>query len=204
MSIYYKNLRLPSNPLRQDIDFDKIFHAKRETHQFNLDPFEIFNQEVCKIFSDHDLAQAVITVFKFHQGRSINNSLLHSDILRVNDTWLPVSYGINWELTGDNPIFTWWQTQRSKFFPADPRNFHLNPQGIHYGARGKRGVDNNDILLESVNTGIGPLLVRTDVPHLIYWPKRIIKNRVAISLRFKDGHKISWEKSLEKFSNILI
>lgn len=203
MSRYYKHLNLPLNPLKEGLDFDSLFYSKIQK-QFNLNPLEILNQNVCEFFSSYDLKHAVITVFRFHQGRSIASSLLHSDILRVNENWLPVSYGINWELTGDNTIFTWWQTQQKKFFPMDPRSFNFNPQGIHYGGRLKHGVDDNDILLESVNTGIGPLLVRTDIPHLVYWPKQIIKNRVAISLRFNDGHKISWDDCVEKFSNILI
>jgi len=208
MSTCHYQLNLPKKPLRPGIKFTDFKHcADRRfpgsSHQYNLIPKMVLSEELLHLLDEHGVKDSVITVFSLH-SRPLSQALLHSDILLVNNEWKSASYGINWELNGHCPIFSWWETRRSPAYPTRENYFKMYPQGIHYGLRGQTGIEPEDIQLDQAILSDTALLVRTDVPHTVHFSDRKEKLRLAMSLRFLDSTDITWQQSVEKFSTLII
>jgi hypothetical protein len=203
--MYYAKLKLPSRPLKPNIDIEKISSDRVQNHQFNLD-LDILDDSIINSLCFLGFEPSVITAFSFLKPRSLQESLLHSDIIRQGTDWREVNFGINWELTNDDTVFCWWNTTKAPAYPSHPHTFHFNPQGIHYGKRGLRGIDpKTDNLLDFAQLNQGALLIRTNVPHTVHWPSSFRnKPRVAISLRFKNSCDLTWDQAVEKFGRLLV
>lgn len=220
MSNYYKFLKLPKNPLSSDWTPYKIFWLTKKGKEgmygkevndglspedrLNSYKYQILNDETINALRPYGFDDAYLTYFGMGKRRTIKDALLHHDILLVNYEWRPVSYAINWELTEYNTIFSWWKTDSQAMYPQT--NLLDNPHGVHYGVRGfGSNVKEGDQLLDSVCTNSGPLMVRTDVPHAIFCDHEIQNlPRYALSLRFPDATRISWEEGVKKFQDLLV
>jgi hypothetical protein len=209
MSDFYKKLNLPLNPIKPEFDF-MPYLLKPLSHQFCIPVEEAMTIEILDAFNAIGFKPDSVTVFASSKRRELAESLLHSDILQDSvGQWKPISYGINWEVRDADVTFSWWTTKRKEQYPIDPRFFVFKPQGIHYGdQRLQRGVSENDVFLDSVETNNVALLVRTDVPHTTVWPHDLTRPqpnvRIAVSIRFDDGMHISWNEAVEKFKPLII
>jgi len=207
MSACYRRLDLPKNPIK-DID-SLILRAKNDTdpyHMFNVDPYSTLTDEVLGIFDNLNLKLRAATVFHLPAPREESKSLMHTDILRVNDAWKFITCGVNWELNGIAARLSWWDTDRTEVYPQDPKFFWFDPHGIHYGGRFKYGIDEaTDRRIDSVNTLESPLLVRTNIPHNVYLLDQDFADQVrcSISVRFENDFP-SWDHAVDYFKPITI
>jgi hypothetical protein len=204
MPINYRPLTLPKNPIKkldETLKFLEILFLTRP--QVNISPKAVLTDEVQDIFNDLKIKISCLTFFHFATlPRDQRHGLLHSDIVLKENIWTPVTCSVNWELTGDDVEFCWYNTTREPCYPTDPKEFNLNPQGIHFTNRGQLGIfPETDTLIESVNTLENPLLLRTNVPHQVYSTNKSDKSRFAVSIRFEPDFD-TWENAVEFFKPI--
>jgi hypothetical protein len=212
----YKHLNLPINPIKSTYsipserfdDPDKK-HMVFKHHQafIEVDPEEILKEEIIDTFKSKNLNPSTAVLFRAVLPRLRQDALLHSDVEIVHATaWKKVICSVNWELTPNvSPKFYWFKTTKEPVMP--PKDFlsvtDIKLFGVHYGNRYQLGINTDeDTPIESVSTNIGPLLVRTDIPHLVEIDDAQPKVRYALSIRFKNRFK-SWEEAVELFQPLV-
>jgi hypothetical protein len=207
MSAYYKKLNLPKNPIK---DLDSLLSRARNDkdpyHMFNVDPYSTLVPELLEAFDRLKLDVRGATVFHLPTPRSEKDSLMHTDILRVNDAWKFIICGVNWELNGINAKLSWWDTSKLSVYPMDPNYYWFDPHGIHYTKRFNYGInESTDTRLDSIDTLDGPYLVRTNVPHNVYLPDQEFPDsiRCSISIRFKNDF-VDWDDAVSRFSSVIL
>lgn len=197
--INYRKLNFPKKFLKPGLSDDSFnFTSSYEIYPFS----QILCDELLEFLREFPLEPNFAVFFSNRdKTSSVESRLIHTDITRINGKWKKMIFGIHYELEDTCSEFCWWDVGNSKeCYPddQDSRKFFkfqkLN--GIHYENRGQLGKNNDTILLESTKI-IGPTLVRTDVPHSVIYdnPNR---NRVAVSLRFKENFK-DWSEVLDFF-----
>jgi len=208
-SVNYKLLKLPNNPIKDSININEMISStdKDESNphrrglQFNCN--DILKPEIIQIFESYNIVAQRIVLFTLPSPRKLSNALLHADLEPIDNLqWKKVIYGVNWELNNIQSHFSWYETTREPTYPpSHPGNVY--PNGIHYGSRFKFGIyTEQDKLVEKVNTNIGPLLVRTDIPHAVEVEESTSKIRVALSIRFENTVD-SWDEALQLFSPLI-
>lgn len=195
MNNFFLKLRLPENPIKDM----KIIHDTTVSGGYNLVlPGQVLSDEIMDIFISMGLKPKFVSLFgrNDHDGTN-ENRMIHSDIgLNHKGEWQKILFGINWEVTGHENIFCWWDMSKVKeCWPNEPlpkKYDYLN--GIHYGKRLNLGVPDGAVLLEETLID-KPTLVRTDLPHsTVYKPgSNVIRNRIGISVRFFEEDFNSWD-----------
>jgi len=144
------------------------------------------------------LTPAVVVNFSEH-GKTYETPI-HSDLTLYNDSWVPMPFGINWELAAGVTIFNWYDN-KGHFYTAPrykdettawPRCM-LN--GTRYRPTQLRDFEKIDSVRLLPTTAY---LVRTDMPHQVVSesPGGL---RIAISIRFPLDQVGSWQQALEVF-----
>jgi hypothetical protein len=214
---YYKKLNLPANPFK---DWTSIYNQVKEqfppgkqatSYHAIYDSAGLLTEELEEILSS--IGVKVTHIVLFCSGRSITvkeSRLIHSDITWDEDlkAWKDCHCGINWELGGTND-FSWWDMSKTKpVYPIPPysgygpNGFIINKtsailNGINFDNRLQLGIHANAVQLDEVRMD-GPMLVRTDVPHLTAY--RSQKIRVGVSLRIDESELDSWYKITDRFA----
>ena len=197
--MYFKELRLPSNPL---VNFEELLDQKKEYTYSNTDIDRYVNKELLDILSSIGLRPRFFAWFGFiHQQQGV--STIHSDISYVNNVWQSVPVGINWEVTPGDMTFYWWDTHGDKAIWPDQSKPKRDIFGVHQGS-----VMNRDssayTCLDSFKPKTGvPFLARTDVPHQVIYNTNV-DTRVAISLRFDNTDLPTWESAVKKFEPLYL
>jgi hypothetical protein len=205
-SVNYKLLKLPINPIRDSFDLDPLISGIGLHQQLQFSPKEMLKDEVLQIFESHNLKAQRVVSFILSSPRLLSNALMHTDVEPIPDLqWRKVIYGVNWELNDIPSYLSWYTTTRTPAYPPDDKHplTSFYPYGIHYGHRFKLGYfPEQDNVIERVNTNIGPLLIRTDIPHTAEVEESQSKFRVAISVRFENIVH-SWDEAVQLFSPLI-
>ena len=203
---FYQKLNIATNPINSDFLLSTIDCEEALYNKWNIDHNKILKKDIIEIFSGLGLVFDTVVAFVLPVPRMLSETLLHIDLVRRDDRWQRIYGAINWELTTVPTYFEWWETSKEEIWPNNPKTFHINPHGVHYGSRFKHGIDEKtDTKLHEIKlTDFGPLLVRTDIPHTVRVNNQIgIQRRLAISLRFKNEFT-SWEHINQTLSPIIM
>lgn len=123
---------------------------------------------------------------------------IHADLTFYNDRWVPMGFGINWELAPGVTEFRWFdQNNQKPFMPIDFEEAHTWPRSMLNGTRYAHNdrLTQIDSLTFEHNTAY---LVRTDIPH------QVTSNtpgnfRECVSIRFRVDDISSWDQALKIF-----
>jgi hypothetical protein len=201
---HFRILNLPTDPLKDKNSL--IEKYKISDPGYDIEDPAILTDEVLEIFKKLNLNAESVVVFKTYNyvDGSDNNRIIHSDICWDSESsnWLPIVFGINWELTDVKGTFKWWNVDSSKIvYPGNnsPVFPYTKLNGLHYEERVKPGIPNNSILIEETYSN-SPMLVRTDIPHSVTYSGY---GRMSISVRFSD-QTLSWDEAVNILSPIII
>jgi hypothetical protein len=208
----YRYLSLTSNPLRPGLDGSNLELLARELTGKNLTKsyIEYAIQDYTRVLSPEILAEFallgltpkfVVVWSNSLEHRPAEHAMIHTDLTWHNNSWQGVPCGVNWELTPGSAEFQWLANRdQTAIYPPDTGLRLFN--AIHYGQRGQRGNYDNFNLIDRA-TIIGPMLVRTDIPHAVAFDRTACDRRVNISVRFSLDSIGSWAKALELFSTVI-
>ena len=150
-------------------------------------------------YNEYGLHIDYIAFFTFPANWPANRSfrILHSDLDWDGSEWYPCQAALNYELTDYTTRMEWWDMTESKqtpFYPDESKKMGIRPNGIHYGSRnltkGIAGEYTGAQKLDEVDLTQAPMLIRTDVPHIVYTSQLILHERVSVSIRFKENPSI--------------
>ena len=210
---YYQTLNLPVDPLKRPYVFKLEDIYTPNAHSFYIYGKEILTDELVAILEGLGLKIKAAILFCYQDVHTVpERRLIHSDVyLGTNDegklVWKDIICGINWELNGNDNMFTWWDTSAMVEIPQRPsttKDFVLSR--THFGAVKKLGIE-SAVQLDEVSIQ-GPTLLRTNIPHMVYYDNSKFTNdpdkfkyRVALTIRFEETWT-TWEEALEVFSPI--
>lgn len=198
-----KTVALPDNPLRANYQLPDAFNHPKP-NQVSYAPIPLSDLNPLLIAKLYELGQTIggAILFKKNPGMV---SVLHSDILLVDDQWVLWHGAINWNITRANSCMEWYASSEDEMWPSDSRkdpglyNIPYVLDGIHYGTRNTfRFNSEKNQLLESRNIQAATL-VRTDIPHRIRQTDDE-KIRWSLSLRLAENH--SWEDFVKIFEPV--
>jgi len=150
-------------------------------------------------YKGFDLSIEYIAFFVFGEyipaGRSFR--MLHSDLDWSGSEWYPCKAALNYELTRYTTRMEWWdmtEARQTAFTPVEGEHMGIRPNGIHYGSRNtSTGIPGEHTGARKLDEGVlgdKPVIIRTDVPHIVYAEEFIKEERVSISIRFKENPSI--------------
>ena len=128
--------------------------------------------------------------------------MLHSDLDygRGGDfgTWQEQYAAMNYELTDYTPTMEWWDMRSVNVDvhlpPPREQYASIRPNGVHFGSRnnntGIPGENSGAKLLARTTLRPEPVLIRTDVPHIVYSEAPIMHRRISMSIRFSGNPTI--------------
>lgn len=198
----YLKLNLPANPLKRsfEIESQRYINAPYDV----LSPEETLSDEMLTTFQDMKLEPKNVVLFgRNNKSSTLESRVLHSDLaLSADGFWRTLLFGINWEVTGSENVFSWWDCQDIKqawpneLLEEDSRFKKLN--GIHFIQRGYGGIPPGATKIDETVID-GPTLVRTDVPHMTMY-RSAVHNRLGVSVRFNESQFASWNQIVEYFT----
>lgn len=199
----FLKLRLPDNPIKNM----KIIQDVHIQGGYNIvTPRELLTDEIMDIFSTMGLKPRFVSLFgRNDSDGTLDTRLIHTDIgLNKAGEWQKMLFGINWEVTGHENLFSWWDMSKfEELWPNEilPKKYdYLN--GIHYSRRFRLGVPEGAVKIDETPID-KPTLVRTDLPHLTVYHGPAA-NRVGISVRFNEDAFTSWADVYEFFKKYSI
>jgi hypothetical protein len=150
-------------------------------------------------YQPYNLSIDYIAFFVFGEyipaGRSFR--MLHSDLDWDGAEWYPCKAALNYELTRYTTRMEWWdmtESRQTAFYPTEHEHLGIRPNGIHYGSRNtSSGIPGEHTGARKLDEGVldaKPVIIRTDVPHIVYAEEFIKEERVSISIRFKENPSI--------------
>ena len=224
---YSKKLKLPKIPFKNWQAFYKLdrFNLYRTdgSSQIYLYPPSYLTDETMDIFSTHKISPRYLVIFKdnympVHKGGEFKNNdyrLIHRDIEKdpVTNQWQKVHCGINWEMFNDS-TFTWWDMSALNEVPPtdDDAIYRVKRDserlggevwfnGVHYSKLDRRmelGVLDGAVkVAETEIQQHAAHLVRTDVPHMVFYKPNEDGRRYSISIRIDESDIGSWEDAME-------
>ena len=202
MSLFYKLLKLPQDPLDRK-NLASLIAKKKKYSTVEEDLETYLTTEILDIFKSINLRPRFVVYFGRLYAKQ-NEIQVHRDITYIDKQWQSVPCGINWELTPGDTLFEWYDTSAEDEHLPDPDHaLPLELNGAHYGHRANMDTS-TFIKVESLNVKENqPYLFRTDIPHRVTY-KTSSHNRICISLRFELNAVQSWEHALEVFDSLII
>ena len=170
----------------------------------------LLNPALLDVLANLGLTPEFCTVF----GRtSVQESKIwaHTDIRYVDNKWVKLPCGINWELVPSDTYFHWWDTKDAKeCYPesadntewCEPDGFPNGQQGIHYGSRQNMDMSQFECLETLKYKFNVPYLVRADIPHSVEY-KTNHKQRFGLSIRFPLDQIPTWDRAVEVLRPLL-
>jgi len=190
-----KVLNLPLNPLVDSFKAPRFLYIDNRNRYFPID-LGFVNKETLDIFEELNLKIGGVVLFKKHPN---GISPIHTDVLKVDDTWVKWHAAINYNLTAAVSKMMWFNTSLPEIYPSflgqtvQPKEYNLS--GIHYGENNNANTESKDFSLIEEFQLIQPTLVRTSIPHTTI--NMDDKVRLCASIRFTDNY--TFEELLEKF-----
>ena len=209
---FYKKLNLCSSPIKEGV-IRELMNKKEEfrkevdrskvgvyKHLYANDEIEKFvNPILLEKLSAINLKPAIL--INFSEGGSTYETWLHRDLACVNNEWVPMEVGLNWELTEGTTTFKWYTENGNNCKKsALPQLEGMVTQWPRSFINGIRYYDENELsqiasLTYDINTAY---LVRTDLPH------KVISHspggrRHCISIRFFVKDVPTFDRALELF-----
>jgi hypothetical protein len=141
-----------------------------------------------------------VVIVNFSEYGASYETPIHSDLTLYNDNWVPMPFGINWELAEGTTIFNWYDNKGNLYCSPGYKNETIAwPRCMLNGTRFNPGRLVEFEKIDSVrlipNTAY---LVKTDIPHQVV-SETPGEFRIAISIRFPLEQVGSWEQALEVF-----
>jgi hypothetical protein len=206
MSLYYRLQASPA-PLRDDFALPNTIPPNFSYFIYDT---SILSDSIMKWYKsklnlDIDLAVLFVRIPKMENIARKNQGVIHSDVTWSASGWQKVHYGVNYELTDDETILSWWSTTDQEIYPPYPeiKTNDDNLRGIHYGKRSNFDpIDDRYTLIDSINITSGPTLVNTSTPHSVNYSGKNSK-RFGLSLRFSNTVN-SWSEAVELFDSIIV
>jgi hypothetical protein len=198
--LYFKELDLPmplkDNSLQALVDL-KNQQDTYQTIHYDIDQF--LSQELLSVLHSINLTPK----FFIHFGQPsdlTHTTCLHSDIIRIDNNWVPVPAGIMWDLTPGTSDFKWYDTSALTTVPPPEHLVAYMPtfNGHHYGSRHGEDVSQCKLLDHLVVKRNTPYLVKTDTPHQVTYISDV-PMRISINIRFDVNDISTWQQALEKF-----
>ena len=212
--ILYKKLNLCSSPLKGD-PMPELMAKKEEfwkqvdnapvgvyKHLYANDDIEKYISPVLlSLLNQLNIKPAIL--INFSEYGDTHETWLHRDLTWLGDDWIPLEFGLNWELAPGKTTFNWY-TEKSG---SDVCNTSAWPQRIGLAntwprsfINGVRYYDENQLrkigsLTFDINTAY---LVRTDIPHKVV-SESPYGWRKCISVRFFVQDVPTFNKALEIF-----
>jgi hypothetical protein len=216
---YWARLSLPENPLK-DPDFfsDYQWGEQRTGYRIFQDRQLVADGVLNQIAETTGLeTDCYSAIFVNFSSTRLEDRWLHSDLVsnvdprQVKDLstvqWRPSCFGINWELTGIDNNFYWYDVpdnvaRQQPDMPPNPQYAWL--YGVHFGPRRcLPGIPEGSVCLDHTVIGKRPTLIRTDIAHATEFTIPQGQGpRLSLSLRFYQD--ISWAEALERFSGLII
>ena len=203
----YRILDLPENPLNNlplVIEKNK-FRTNQTDDPYSIIEPNILKRDIISRFSDLGLDIEFVVVFKTYMipYGGIKSRMIHSDIHCNGNQWRSIPFAVNWEI-GPNKLglFRWYNMDLcEKIYPPEhqknsPKFSRLS--GIHYQQWRNNGIPVDAVEIASTYTN-RPLLVRTDLPHLVLYRGL---GRMAMSLRFKQD--LTWDEAVERLDSMVV
>jgi hypothetical protein len=181
------------------VDTGHIVPGSGGAHVYLSDDIQnTLSSELLDQLQSIDLTPAVIVNFSEH-GKTYETPV-HNDLTLYNNNWVPMPFGINWELAAGITMFNWYNNKGHLYIApsykdettAWPRSM-LN--GTRYHPKYLRDFEKIDSVRLLPNTAY---LVRTDMPHQVV-SESLGGLRIALSMRFPLDQVGSWEQALEVF-----
>ena len=210
--ILYKKLNLCSSPIKDNVIGELM--EKKENYNNENDRLKkhlykhlYANDEIEKYLSPVlmdqlekiNLKPAIL--INFSEYGYTYETWLHRDLTYINNAWIPLEIGLNWELAPSETTFNWYtqNVENPNQSPSPEENDFsmLWPRSMINGIRYYDESQMTQIgsVMFDVNTAY---LVRTDLPHKII--SRTPGNfRECISVRFFYEDIPTWERALELF-----
>lgn len=184
--------------MEEKIEFNKIAERLSPHVHVSDDIQNTLSSELLNQLRSIGLTPAIVV--NFSECGETYETPIHSDVTLYNDNWVPMPFGINWELAEGTTIFNWYDNKGNYcVYPGHrvegiswPRRM-LN--GTRYHPSKLVDFEKIDSVRLLPNTAY---LVRTDIPHQVISesPGGL---RIAISIRFPLDQVGSWEQALEIF-----
>lgn len=204
----YRKLNLPANPVKNE---EAVLGTIIRGGYNLVKPEEVLTDELQEIFRSMGLKPTFVSLFgRNDQDGKLETRMIHADVqLRGQNkfersSWKKLFFGINWELSGSENMFSWWDMSALKeCWPAEELGTKYNYlNGIHYVKRGNLGIPEGAKKIEETLIE-GPTLVRTELPHMTVY-KNNTRTRVGVSVRFDESQFDSWEAVTKFFSPITL
>lgn len=210
--ILYKKLNLCSSPLKENTIQELMDKKEEFAKKVDAAPVGVYkhlyaNDEIDKYLSPVLLQQLQLINLKpallinFSEYGPTHATWLHRDLTFVDNDWVPLEFGLNWELAPGTTTFNWYQEKISNCktspWPLRDELHSTWPRGFINGVRYFDDTELNHIgsVTFDLNTAY---LVRTDIPH------RVISQspgglRICISIRFFMEDVPTFNKAIELF-----
>jgi len=207
----FKQLSISFNPLMENA-LDELIQSKSNKHpnsrQYlytSLKTGYFLSNEAKHFFRSKNVFPHVMIIFG-HVGdpsKHKEDPHIHTDVFLENNKWIKTPFAINFELTDSESAFKWWTFKKNcEAFPIlQPPPFKSSTFDYLYGS----GITYKNYCTEDVIcidqfglTATHPLLVRTDLPHNVYY-NRGYYSRLSLSLRFPINQISSFEEAARIF-----
>jgi hypothetical protein len=211
---YYYPLNLPF-PLTKNTTLDVLNETVKWYGLTHTNLEEILSPELMEKFSHLGVKPTQALIIGLPTVSS-GKTLVHTDITLVDNKWVKIPCGINWEITDSKASWRWLDVKNSQeFYPEQDSGYYEYPRGlngsIHYNQRYKSYsrdlypdpyFDTYDVLETLTVNPTQCYLVRTEVPHSIEFESQK-SNRIGISVRFDTSQISSWDQAVEIFKPII-
>lgn len=213
MAYNYKRLTLPDYPLA-DVNYDllKFIESRAPVHPsraYNMidDIVELLSTELLDQLKEINLTPTYAIVFAGSQTTSTDDqALIHHDLTKYNDEWIPVPFAINWEL--NSSIYStvkWYDVTgiNGQNLVESPKTHHLNVFQFGYvGQNGRTSPKIIDQVVTDSNNDRSPVLFNTSHAHTVSYstPEPV---RAVLSLRFSTEDIPSWDDAVNKFQKFI-
>jgi hypothetical protein len=215
--VLYKKLNLCSSPLKGDPIPELMEKKEAFWKQVDNAPVGVYkhlyaNDEIEKYISPVLLQQLSLIKLKpallinFSEYGPTHQTWLHRDLTFIENDWVPLEIGLNWELAPGTTTFNWYKEKHNNCkvssWPIRDELHCTWPRGFINGVRyfDESELDNIGSVTFDVNTAY---LVRTDIPHKVVSesPGGL---RKCISVRFFVQDVPTFDKALELFEPFFV
>ena len=176
-----------------------------DTDISNLNPL------LLEIFKSLNLTPSVIKMFGFLDRINWTQTvhIIHSDLVRLNNSWIKHPFAINWELADNEAEFCWWDVgDTPEAYPAvddvDVNDLiSLHARGVHYGHRMNFKIAPHYQIVDKYPlTTSNALAINTGIPHSVVG-KINQQPRCGLSIQFPLDQIQTWNKGLELFKDYI-
>lgn len=213
-------LNLPSNPLNAEYKDSVLTIEQSDVIWKTAPPWKLYRgQSVEKIIKidileklrSLNLEPNLIVLFFMNRPVSYDRSYIHRDIALLDNQWVDVPFGINFEINPNTETtISWWDTSGLKEFQDDTDEVRENFgdfSAIRYNENRLRSTPKhvNATVKETlqVQGDSNPILFRTNVAHSIT-TYTSSGDRFNLSLRFDLSKNISFEEAVFKLQPLII